>query len=101
MAFHPNDIVVTQFGPHPRPDGSKVRLALLQRRSGAAVIGRLRFPVDVDAEPPRRPADRDPVLFQNPSDRQVLPEHLLIVGKALAVDPGRSHVQGFVVGIGH
>jgi hypothetical protein len=91
------DVIFGQSGAYRCPCGFELRLTVFEVEA-APVSARSGLAVDVTGPRPLREVRWHAAALHDPANRQAAPDHLIVVGVALASDHGGAEGDGFRVG---
>jgi hypothetical protein len=92
-----SDVPIRQLGAYARPCGPELPFAVLKIGALSAIAAERRLAVHIAAPRPLINMSRKTEIFPDPANRQVAPDHCVVVGVALAADHGGAERDGFVV----
>ena len=88
---------IRQVGAYARPCGLELPFAVLKIGALSAIAAERRLAVHIAAPRPLINMSRKTGIFPDPANRQVAPDHCVVVGVALAADHGGAERDRFVV----
>jgi hypothetical protein len=88
---------IRQVGAYARPRGLELPFAVLKIGALSAIAAERRLAVHIAAPRPLINTIRKTGIFPDPANRQVAPDHCVVVGVALATNHGGAELDGFVV----